>query len=147
MKTHVVKGAEVAHDWYAIDAAGMTLGRLASVVAQLLMGKGKPTFTRALDVGDFVVVTNAAQIKVTGNKLDSKMYARHSGYPGGFRSVTLREVLAQHPTRAVEYAVRGMLPHNRIGEAMYRKLKVYAGPNHPHEAQMPKVLNLEGEQA
>ena len=144
MKTYVVKGAEVAREWYLVDASGKTLGRLASEVAQLLMGKRKPVFSRAMDVGDFVIVVTAAQISVTGAKLDSKRYYRHSGYPGGFRSVTLRELMQKHPTRAVEFAVRGMLPHNRLGDAMFRKLRVYAGPQHPHEAQQPKIYELQG---
>jgi large subunit ribosomal protein L13 len=142
MKTYVVKKADVVHDWYVVDAAGQTLGRLASEVAKLLMGKGKPTFTRNMDVGDFVVVINASKIKVTGNKLDNKLYYRHSGYPGGFRSVTLRTLMERHPERAVEYSVRGMLPSNRLGDAMYSKLKVYAGAEHPHAAQVPKVYEL-----
>ncbi len=135
MKTYTARAADIQRRWHLIDAEGKTLGRLASEVAQLLKGKHKPAYTPHLDLGDFVVVINAARVKVTGNKLEDKFYYRHSGYPGGFRKVSLRDKLAARPETAVEEAVRGMLPHNRLGEAMSRKLKVYVGPEHPHQAQ------------
>jgi large subunit ribosomal protein L13 len=135
MKTYTARAADIQRRWHLIDAEGKTLGRLASEVAQLLKGKHKPAYTPHLDLGDFVVVINAARVNVTGNKLQDKFYYRHSGYPGGFRKVSLRDKLASRPEAVVEEAVRGMLPHNRLGEAMSRKLKVYAGPEHPHQAQ------------
>ena len=136
MKTYTAKAAEIEHQWHLIDAAGKNLGRLASEIAQLLKGKHKPMYTPHLDTGDYVVVINAAKVQVTGRKLDQKFYYRHSGYPGGFRQVSLRERLAANPSAVVEHAVRGMLPRNRLGEAMFRKLKVYAGDSHPHQAQV-----------
>ena len=138
MKTHAVKASEIEHRWLLVDASGQTLGRLATVIAGLLSGKTKPLYSPHLDVGDYVVVVNAEKVRVTGKKLSQKHYYRHSGYPGGFRAVVLRDVLQRHPGRALEHAVRGMLPRNRLGEAMYRKLKVYAGPEHPHAAQQPE---------
>lgn len=139
IKTHAVKASEIQRRWLLVDAEGQTLGRLATQIATLLSGKHKAMFSRHLDTGDFVVVVNAEKIRVSGNKPTQKRYYRHSGYPGGFRSVMLRDQLARHPSRVIEHAVRGMLPRNRLGEAMYRKLKVYAGPEHPHAAQMPEV--------
>lgn len=140
MKTYVPKRGEVERQWYIVDATGQNLGRLASDIARVLRGKHKAQFTPNDDVGDFVVVTNAARIAFTGKKLSDKVYYSHSGYPGGLREITLERMLERHPERVLEKAVRGMLPHNRLGEAMYRKLKVYAGPDHPHEAQQPREL-------
>lgn len=137
MSTHVVKAAEVHHDWYTVDATGKILGRIASDIAYILRGKHKPTFTPSMDVGDYVIVVNAEKIAVTGKRLTEKMYYHHSGYPGGLRSVTLQRLLDTKPERAIEHAVRGMLPNNKIGEAMFRKLRVYAGPDHPHSGQQP----------
>lgn len=141
-KTHVVKAGDIRRAWWVVDAEGQTLGRLAARIAAVLRGKHKPTFTPHLDVGDFVIVVNAEKVTTTGQKLDQKMYYSHSGYPGGIKSRSLRAMLERHPTRVVEYAVRGMLPKNTLGEHMFKKLKVYAGPSHPHEAQQPKELML-----
>ncbi|MFH1084812.1 MAG: 50S ribosomal protein L13 [Chloroflexota bacterium] len=143
MKTYVVKAGEVEKSWYVVDAAGDSLGRLASKVAIILRGKHKPIFTPGLDVGDFVIVVNAAKVSVTGQKLSDKKYYRHSLYPGGLHEENLATALARHPNRVVELAVRGMLPKNRLGRALMRKLKVYAGPNHPHAAQQPKPLEVQ----
>jgi large subunit ribosomal protein L13 len=140
MKTYVPKKGDIQRSWYIVDAAGQNLGRLASDIARVLRGKHKATFTPNDDVGDFVVVVNAAKIAFTGKKMNDKMYYRHSGYPGGLREFTLETMLEKHPERVLEKAVRGMIPHNRLGEDMYRKLKVYAGPDHPHEAQQPTDL-------
>jgi large subunit ribosomal protein L13 len=140
MKTYVPKQGEVEQRWYVVDATGQTLGRLASDIARVLRGKHKPSYTPNYDVGDFVVVINAGKLSFSGKQLSDKLYYRHSGYPGGLRKETLDQVLARHPERVLETAVRGMLPHNRLGEAMYRKLKVYAGPDHPHRAQAPVDL-------
>jgi large subunit ribosomal protein L13 len=139
-KTYYPKAGEVSRDWYAVDAAGQNLGRLATRIARALIGKDKPQFTPGVDVGDFVVVYNAEKVTVTGKKLDEKLYYRASGYPGGLKSVTLRTQLARHPERVLQSAVWGMLPHNRLGRSMLRKLKVYAGPDHPHAAQKPRPL-------
>lgn len=136
MKTRAVKASEIDRRWIVVDAKGRTLGRLASEVAQILSGKRKVAYAPHLDVGDYVVVTNAEKIQVTGRKLQQKMYYRHTGYPGGFRSESLAKALQAHPTRVVERAVRGMLPKGPLGNAMMRKLKVYTGPTHPHEAQV-----------
>ncbi len=136
MKTYSPKASEIVRRWHVIDASGQTLGRLATQIAQLLKGKHKPMYAPHMDVGDFVVVVNAEKVRVTGDKLEQKQYYRHSGYPGGIRSVSLGTQLQTHPTRVIEHAVRGMLPHNALGRAMYRKLKVYAGPTHPHGAQL-----------
>ncbi|GAB4438526.1 MAG: 50S ribosomal protein L13 [Anaerolineae bacterium] len=140
VKTYVTKPNEIERDWYVVDAAGMTLGRLATRIAAVLRGKHKPTFTPNLDTGDFVIVVNAEKIHVTGNKLDDKMYHRHSGYPSGLTSITLRRQLEKYPDRVIQQAVKGMLPQNRLGRKMLKKLKVYAGPEHPHQAQQPKPL-------
>jgi large subunit ribosomal protein L13 len=139
-KTYVTKAGEIQREWYLVDAEGQNLGRLASRIATVLRGKHKPIFTPSLDVGDFVIVVNAGKITVTGNKMDDKVYYRHSNYPGGLKSITLRDQLAKHPTRVLEAAVRGMLPRGRLGRAMIKKLKIYAEPEHPHEAQQPKPL-------
>ncbi len=139
-KTFVTKEADITRDWFIVDAAGQSLGRLASKIAAVLRGKHKPTFTPGLDTGDFVIVINAEQVTVTGNKLTEKFYYRYSGYPGGMTAISLRDQLAKHPERVLEHAVWGMLPHNRLGRAMLKKLKVYGGPEHPHEAQKPSVL-------
>ncbi|MBI4334436.1 MAG: 50S ribosomal protein L13 [Chloroflexi bacterium] len=136
MKTFTAKPKELERQWHLVDASGQVMGRLATQVACLLMGKNKPVFTRNVDTGDFVVVINVSKIRVTGKKETDKMYYRHSGYPGGFKAASYREVVAQHPTRAFEKAVKGMLPRTRLGAAMYRKLKVYAGAEHPHAGQL-----------
>lgn len=143
-KTYAPRAGEVVREWLVVDAAGQTLGRLASEVATLLRGKHKPDYAPFLDTGDFVIVVNAGKIAVTGNKLRQKVYYRHSGYPGGIREITLEDMLRRHPTRAVELAVRGMLPKNRLGRHLLGKLKVYAGPEHPHEAQQPREYTLKG---
>jgi large subunit ribosomal protein L13 len=132
----------VERKWYVVDAEGKTLGRLASQVAAILRGKNKPTFTPHCDTGDFVIIVNAEKIVMTGNKLNDKLYRRHTGYPGGLKEVVAKEMLAKHPIRPLELAIKGMLPHNRLGADMYRKLKVYAGPEHPHAAQKPEKLDI-----
>src|SRR5262249_42747889 len=142
MKTWNAKPAEVERRWYLVDAEGETLGRLATRIADLLRGKGKPTYTPHVDTGDFVVVVNAEKIAVTGSKLDSKMYYRHSGYPGGIKQRTLREQLERRPTEVIRKEVKGMLRKNKLASAQITKLKVYAGPDHPHAAQAPKPLEL-----
>jgi large subunit ribosomal protein L13 len=142
MKTHSTKPSEVERQWYVVDAEGQILGRLASEIAKILKGKHKPLYAPNLDTGDYVIVINAEKVQVTGNKMDQKMYYRHSGYPGGLTGVTLREQMSKHPTRVIRSAVRGMLPHNRLGRAMLGKLKVYAGETHPHTAQKPQALEL-----
>jgi len=140
MKTYSAKAADLQPTWYVIDAQGQVLGRLASQIAQILRGKHKPTFTPHLQSGDFVVVINAEKIVVTGNRLDQKIYYRHSQYPGGLKKTTLRQTLeGKHPDRALQHAVRGMVMHNRLGEEIMKHLKVYAGPVHPHQAQKPVV--------
>jgi large subunit ribosomal protein L13 len=143
MKTYSAKPGEVTRDWYVVDAEGQILGRLATQIADTLRGKRKPQFTPHVDTGDFVIVVNAEKIQVTGNKLDQKQYHRHSGYPGGLRTRTLREQLDRRPTEVIRVAVRGMLPKNRLARKQLVKLKVYAGPEHPHESQNPKPLSLE----
>jgi len=146
MKTYSVKVSEIKREWHVIDASDKILGRLATEAAKLLMGKHKSMFCRNLDVGDFVVVLNAEKIRVSGDKARQKTYYRHSGYPGGFKSVTFEKLMQTHPTRAVEYAVKGMLPHNRLGASMIKKLKVYADDKHPHLGQTGGVLaKTEGE--
>jgi large subunit ribosomal protein L13 len=142
VRTYVVKNNEIARKWFVVDADGKTLGRLASEIAKVLRGKHKPIYSPHLDVGDYVVVVNAERIAVTGRKMDQKTYYRHTGYPGGLRETNLSDLLARHPTHAIKFAVRGMLPKNRLGRKMIRKLKVYAGPEHPHQAQQPQVLEL-----
>jgi len=140
MKTWNAKAEDVEREWFVVDAEGQTLGRLATRIADTLRGKRKPTYTPHVDTGDFVVVVNAEKIQVTGSKLDQKRYYRHSGYPGGLRSRTLREQLDRQPAEVIRKAVKGMLPRNRLANRQITKLKVYAGPNHPHEAQNPKPL-------
>ncbi len=140
MKTYQANPAEVKHEWFVVDAEGKTLGRLATQIARVLSGKHKPIYTPHVDTGDYVIVVNARKVHVTGKKLDDKFYTRHSGYPGGFRKIYLRELLEKHPDRVIEKAVWGMLPHNHLGRQMLKKLKVYATPSHPHKAQMPKLL-------
>jgi len=140
MKTWNAKPGEIERQWRLVDAEGQTLGRLATRIADTLRGKDKPQFTPHVDTGDFVVVVNAEKVAVTGKKLDDKMYHRHSGYPGGLRSRTLREQLDRRPEEVIRKAVKGMLPRNRLGRAQLRKLKIYAGPEHPHTAQAPKEL-------
>jgi large subunit ribosomal protein L13 len=143
MKTYSAKPGEVTREWYLVDADGKTLGRLATQIADTLRGKRKPQYTPHVDTGDFVVVVNAEKIAVTGNKLDQKRYYRHSGYPGGLRSRTLREQLERRPTEVLRVAVKGMLPKNRLARQQITKLKIYAGPEHPHAAQNPRPLETE----
>ena len=143
MKTYNAKPGEITREWYLVDADGQTLGRLATRLADLLRGKGKPQFTPHVDTGDFVVVVNAEKVAVTGKKLDEKVYYRHSGYPGGLKQRTLRAQLERRPTEVLRKAVKGMLPRNRLARQQITKLKIYAGPAHPHEAQAPKPLPLE----
>jgi large subunit ribosomal protein L13 len=142
VKTYTVKKGDIKREWYLVDAEGRTLGRLASEIAKILRGKHKPTYVPHMDCGDYVIVVNAEKVRVTGRKLDQKFYYRHSGYPGGLKGISLRDQLQKHPTRVLEAAVRGMLPKNRLGRAMRKKLKLYAGDSHPHQAQQPKVLEL-----
>ena len=141
-RTYVAKPGEVAREWYVVDATDQTLGRLATQIASILRGKTKPQYTPHEDVGDFVIVINAEKVRVTGRKLDQKVYYRHTGYPGGIRSITLRRQLEKHPERVIEHAVKGMLPHGPLGRQQLKKLKVYAGSEHPHQAQLPKPLEL-----
>jgi large subunit ribosomal protein L13 len=138
VKTYAVKASEIDRGWWLIDATDQPLGRLATRVATLLSGKHKPIWSPHLDTGDHVVVVNAARVRVTGNKLTQKRYYRHSNYPGGLREETLEDLLARKPERVIEFAVKGMLPSNKLGNAMYRKLKVYPGAEHPHKAQHPQ---------
>jgi len=145
MKTFSAKPGEFVRAWYVIDASDQVLGRLASRAAVVLRGKHKPVFTPHTDTGDFVIVVNAEKVKLTGNKLDGKMYTRHSEYPGGLTQVSYRRLLATHPERAIERAVKGMLPHNTLGRNLLRKLKVYGGPSHPHESQKPQPLSVDGQ--
>jgi large subunit ribosomal protein L13 len=141
VKTFSAKPHEIERKWFVVDAQGQTLGRLATQVATVLRGKHKPIYTPHVDCGDYVIVVNADKIHVTGQKLDDKIYYRHSNYPGGLKQVTLRRQLQTHPERVIEAAVRGMLPKNRLGRKMFKKLKVYAGPDHPHQAQQPESLD------
>ncbi|MCI8787486.1 MAG: 50S ribosomal protein L13 [Eubacterium sp.] len=142
MKTFVPSTAAVERKWYVVDADGMTLGRLASEVAKVLRGKNKAIFTPHLDTGDYVIIVNAEKVKVTGKKMDQKIYYRHSDYVGGMKETTLKEMLAKHPERVLEFAVKGMLPKGPLGRQMYKKLFVYAGPEHKHAAQKPEALSL-----
>ena len=142
MKTFMASPATIDRKWYVVDASGMTLGRLSSEVAKILRGKNKPIYTPSIDTGDYVIVVNADKIKVTGKKLDQKIYYRHSDYVGSLKETTLREMLAKHPERVIEFAVKGMLPKGPLGREMYTKLHVYAGPDHKHEAQKPEVLTF-----
>ncbi len=132
MKTYSTKPADIKREWHVIDASGKVLGKLATQVASLLMGKHKPIFSRNLDTGDFVVVVNADKVRVTGNKAQQKLYYRHSGYPGGLKSISLEKMMQTNPTRVIEYAVKGMVPHTRLGASMMKKLKVYVGETHPY---------------
>jgi large subunit ribosomal protein L13 len=142
MTTYTAKPGEIERDWYVVDAEGRTLGRLATEIADTLRGKGKPQYTPHVDTGDFVIVVNAEKIQVTGQKLDQKLYYRHSGYPGGLRTRSLRTQLERRPTEVLRKAVKGMLPRNRLARQQITKLKIYAGPTHPHEAQAPKTLEV-----
>ncbi len=142
MKTYSTKPRDIEREWYVVDAKGKTLGRLATEIARILRGKHKPYYAPHLDTGDYVIVINAGQVRVTGRKLDQKIYYRHSGYPGGLKQITLRRQLEKHPDRVIRAAVWGMLPHNRLGRRMFKKLKVYADDKHPHQAQKPKVLEI-----
>lgn len=142
MRTYVPKAGETSHDWYVVDATDVVLGRLSTTVAKLLRGKHKPAFTPGLDVGDFVIVVNAARVKLTGNKWDDKVYYRHSGDPGHLKHATAGELRKSTPERLVRYAVWGMLPKNRLGRQLLKKLKIYAGSEHPHEAQQPRALKV-----
>ncbi len=140
--TFMANPQNVERKWYVVDAEGKTLGRLASQVAAILRGKHKPTFTPHVDCGDYVIIVNAEKIKVTGKKYTDKIYYRHSGYPGGQKAISFEQMIAKRPVRVLELAIKGMLPHNRLGRQMYRKLKVYAGPEHPHAAQKPEPLEI-----
>ena len=142
MKTYSAKAGDVHHDWFVVDAENKTLGRLAAEIAHRLRGKHKPEFTPHVDTGDYIVIVNAEKVRVTGNKEQGKMYWRHTGYPGGIRSTSVETMRTEHPERMLEIAVKGMLPKNPLGRAMFRKLKVYSGPGHPHSAQQPQVLEL-----
>ena len=144
IKTYSTKASDVKREWHIIDVSDKVLGRVATQIASLLMGKHKPIFCRHLDVGDFVVVINAEQVRVTGNKMKQKLYHRHSGYPGGLKSITLERMMETHPTRAIEYAVKGMLPTNRLRAQMMTRLRVFSGEDHPHQGQI-KTLETEGE--
>ena len=145
-KTYIPKESEITQEWLLVDANDQNLGRLATQIAGLLIGKHKPNFTPGVDTGDFVVVVNCERIRVTGNKLDDKVYYRHSLYPGGLKSITLRQQLEKHPDRVIRRAVWGMVPHNKYGRKLMKKLKIYAGPDHPHSAQKPKPLALTTEE-
>lgn len=142
MRTFTAKTAEIEREWYVIDAEGQTLGRLASRIAPIIKGKHKPIYTPHLDCGDYVIIINADKVRVTGQKMEQKFYYRHSGYPGGIKSISLRDQLARYPERVLQSAIKGMLPKNKLGRRMIKKLKVYAGDSHPHEAQQPKPLEL-----
>ncbi len=142
MKTYQAKKEEVDHKWYVVNAEGKVLGRLSTGLATILRGKNKPTYTPYLDTGDFVIVVNAGKVTLTGKKLKDKIYYHHTGYPGGIKQTNAEKLLAKKPTEMIRMAVRGMLPKNSLGRQMLRKLKVYAGPNHPHEAQKPAPLEL-----
>ncbi len=142
MRTYNATNETATHNWYIVDASGKTLGRLASEIARRLRGKHKPEYTPHVDTGDYIVVVNAEKLHVTGAKRTDKIYYNHSGYPGGMKEITFEKLIAKHPTRVLEIAVKGMLPKNSLGRDMYRKLKVYAGTEHPHAAQEPKPLDL-----
>ena len=142
METRSIRADEISREWFIVDAEGQTLGRLASEIAQIIRGKKKPFFTPHMDMGDFVVVVNAEKVKVTGNKEKDKTYFRHSGYPGGVTQISLREVRQDFPERIITNAVKGMLPHNRLGRQLLTHLKVYSGADHPHAAQLPKTITF-----
>ena len=143
MKTYTAKAADIEREWHIFDATDKTLGRLSTQIARLLMGKHKPIYTPSQDTGDFVVVINAEKVRVTGNKAKQKLYYRHSGYPGGLKSISLEKTMQTYPTRVIEYAVKGMLPHTRLGNVMRKRLKVYAGEKHPHGAQLKTAQEKE----
>lgn len=147
MRTYTPRASEIERDWYVVDADGLTLGRLATEVARVLRGKHKPTFTPHLDTGDHVIIVNASKVVLTSGKADKKMVHRHTGYPGGIRSTTYADELDRKPADAVRRTVRGMLPKTRLGRAQLKKLKVYAGPEHPHQAQKPQPLVIDGARA
>jgi large subunit ribosomal protein L13 len=142
MKTFVAKPSDRQRDWYVVDASGKTLGRLATQIADVLRGKRKPTYTPHIDTGDFVIVINAEKVAVTGNKRAAKLYHRHSGYPGGLRTRTFEQMMARRPEEIIRLAVKGMMPRNRLARRQITKLKVYAGPDHPHRAQLPREMDL-----
>jgi len=142
VRTFSAKPETVERDWYVVDASGKALGRLAAEIARRLRGKHKAVYTPHVDAGDYIIVVNAEKVAVTGNKRRDKMYYWHTGYPGGIRSLSFEQLIDKHPERAIEHAVKGMLPKGPLGRAMYRKLKVYAGPNHKHTAQQPKALEI-----
>ena len=142
MKTYMPKGNDADKKWYIIDAEGKVLGRLATEVAKILRGKHKPTYTPFMDMGDYVVIINADKVVLTGNKWNDKKYRYHTGYPGGLKEVAYKNLVVKHPAKLVELAVKGMLPKNSLGRAMYKKMKVYAGPEHEHQAQKPEVYNI-----
>jgi len=144
-KTYYPKSKELSHDWVLVDAEGQTLGRLASEITRILLGKNKTTYTPGVDTGDYVIIINCEKLTVTGNKLEEKMYYRHSLYPGGLKEINLRDQLAKHPDRVIRSAVWGMLPKNKMGRILIRKLKIYAGPDHPHGAQKPNQIILNKE--
>ena len=143
MKTHTVKASEIEQTWYVADADGQVLGRFASRVAAILRGKTNPHFSPHLDTGEHVIVINASKVRLTGKKVEQKQYFRHTGYPGGLRSMSYRDLMAKRPERVIEKAVWGMLPHNRLGRKLFKKLKVYAGPEHVHQAQKPIPIDIE----
>ncbi|MDP2932373.1 MAG: 50S ribosomal protein L13 [Chloroflexota bacterium] len=147
MKTYSTKKSDITREWHLVDASDQILGRVATRIASLLMGKHKPIFVRNMDTGDFVVVINAEKIRVTGDKAKQKMYYRHSGYPGGFKVTSYEKLMATHPTRVIEHAVKGMLPHTRLGAQMIKKLRVYAGDKHPHLSQVGPAKAATGEKA
>lgn len=140
MRTYSAKVGEIERKWWLVDAADYTLGRLAARIATILQGKNKPVYTAHIDTGDFIVVVNVDKINISGRKLEQKVYYRHSGYPGGQKSVLMKDMLEKHPERVLMHAVKGMMPHNRLGRAQLKKLKIYAGAEHPHEAQQPQIL-------
>ncbi|HSH36372.1 50S ribosomal protein L13 [Schnuerera sp.] len=142
MKSYMAKPNEVERKWYVIDAEGKVLGRLASEVASILRGKNKPIYTPHVDTGDFVIIINAEKVKLTGKKLDQKQYRYHTGYPGGLKSVTYRRMMSTNPEKAIQLAIKGMLPKNSLGRKMFKKLKVYSGPEHNHEAQQPEIYEF-----
>lgn len=141
-RSYYAKPSEINRKWFVIDAEGKTLGRLASKISKILQGKHKPTYTPSMDTGDFVIIINAEKIHLTGNKMKNKSYIRHTGYPGGLKELEIKEVLEKHPERVLEHAIKGMLPKTIMGKRMYKKLKVYAGSTHPHEAQKPEILDI-----
>jgi len=142
MKSYMAKANEIEKKWFVVDAEGKTLGRLSTQIAMILMGKHKPEYTSHVDTGDYVIVINADKVTLTGKKWDQEFHVRHTGYPGGQKKVSLRTVLQKHPERLIEHSVKGMLPKNRLGRQMYKKLKVYAGTEHQHQAQKPEMLEL-----